>query len=377
VAALKQEAADKGWVQVIVQLKTPFVPEGLLKAPGQALEQRQRIQAIQEKLIGRLGSGDYRGLKRFKYSPLLAFTVNESGLQGLLAAPEVQRVVKDEPMELFLSDSVPLIGADDAHTAGFAGAGQTVAILDTGVDSSHSFFSGRVVSEACFSTNEPLLDLISNCPNGQESQIGPGAAVPPSSSLFQFDHGTHVAGIAAGGDNVTPFSGVARSASIIAIQVTTNFDDLGLTVMPSDVLSGLERVFELRNTFDIAAVNLSLGFGNFSTPCDSDPDVAPAKIVVDQLVSVGIAIIAASGNDGSTNSLAVPACISSVVSVGSTNKNDTVSSFSNSASFLDLLAPGASINSSVPGGGFGFNSGTSMSAPHVTGAYAVLLDSSR
>src|SRR5262249_342107 len=65
-------------------------------------------------------------------------------------------------------------------------------------------------------------------------------------------------------------------------------------------------------------------------------------------------------------------CISSAVSVGSSTKSDQVSSFSNSASFLDFLAPGSSITSSVPGGGFATLSGTSMAAPHVAGAWALM-----
>lgn len=70
--------------------------------------------------------------------------------------------------------------------------------------------------------------------------------------------------------------------------------------------------------------------------------------------------------------MGAPGCISSAVSVGSTTKTDQVSSFSNSASFLSLLAPGSSINSSVPGNQFAVFNGTSMATPHVAGAWAIL-----
>ena len=70
--------------------------------------------------------------------------------------------------------------------------------------------------------------------------------------------------------------------------------------------------------------------------------------------------------------MGAPACISSAVTVGSTTKTDSDGGFSNSSSLVELLAPGSSINSSVPGGGFGLKSGTSMAAPHVAGAWAVL-----
>jgi hypothetical protein len=67
-----------------------------------------------------------------------------------------------------------------------------------------------------------------------------------------------------------------------------------------------------------------------------------------------------------------PACVSGVISVGATNNTNVIANFSQTASLLTLLAPGVSINSSVDTGGFGLKSGTSMAAPHVTGAFAVL-----
>jgi len=114
------------------------------------------------------------------------------------------------------------------------------------------------------------------------------------------------------------------------------------------------------------------GTGRFTSPCDTGAVQSAGKVIIDNLRSVGIVTVIASGNEGFIDGLSFPACISTAVSVGSTTKSDVVSSFSNSASFLSLLAPGESITSSVPGGAFAVESGTSAAAPHVAGAWAIL-----
>jgi subtilisin family serine protease len=93
---------------------------------------------------------------------------------------------------------------------------------------------------------------------------------------------------------------------------------------------------------------------------------------VQKLRGVGIATVIAAGNDGLTGYVGAPGCISSAVTVGSTTKTDTVSSFSNLSPAVDILAPGSSITSALPGGAYGIASGTSMATPHIAGAYAVM-----
>ncbi len=373
-----------GTVQVIVGLDVPFAPEGMLASQPQVQAQRTAIASQQQDLLGRLQAYNVRTIRRFTYIPYIALTVDEAALDALIQDPLVLSISRDRRLTPLLDESTTIIGADDAWASGATGAGWSVAILDTGVDSSHPFLKDKVVAEACFSSNDdPEFHdgiITSACPDGTTEQIGAGSAAPCGGGGC--NHGTHVAGIAAGKGN--SMSGVAPDASIIAIQVFSMMQSQEMcgdaywapcaTVYDHDVIKALEHVYALREQHQIAAINLSLGGGEFTSveACDQEPDLLPGKAIVDTLRSVGIATIAAGGNAGADNALAAPACLSNVISVGSTGTNDSVSSFSNKASFLDLLAPGEAINSSVPGNAFQGSSGTSQATPHVAGAWAVL-----
>jgi hypothetical protein len=124
---------------------------------------------------------------------------------------------------------------------------------------------------------------------------------------------------------------------------------------------------------------MSLGGGRFTSTCDAEQ--ADIKAAIDNLRSVNIATITTTGNDFYTDAIISPGCISTSISVGSVRDGgsdvtsgsvDTVSSFSNSASFFSLLAPGEQIFSSVPADTYANKSGSSMAAPHVAGSWAVL-----
>ncbi|WP_426368030.1 S8 family serine peptidase [Streptomyces sp. E-08] len=321
--------------------------------------------------------------QEFETVPVVTLKVDRAGLDRLAAQPHVVSVTEDKVEPPTLDESIPLIGGDAAFAAGKTGTGQAIAVLDTGVDTGHPFLKNRVVAEACFSPSDAESGVVSLCPNGADAQEGIGAAdtaAGPCATMADCDHGTHVAGIAAGnGTGITgaPKHGVAPGANIVAIQVFSQFttEEFCGGAAPcvgsyqSAQLKGLEHVLKLKQAgTPIVSANLSLGNGRYTTACDSDL----RKPVVDSLLSAGVATVIAAGNNGHTDAVSMPGCISSAVTVGSTTDDDELSAFTNRGPLLDLFAPGTGIVSSVPGGTYASKNGTSMAAPHVAGAYAVL-----
>ena len=377
-------AQETGTVRVLVQLDLPFRPEGDLEDVQAVQAQQLGIDGLQEIVLAQLGDTNTAVIATYQYIPYLALELDAAALETLSSLPQVVAIEEDIPVPPALSSSIPLIGADEAWNAGYSGTGQTVAILDTGVDTDHAAFTtggNRIVSEGCYATTNAGYGSTTVCPGGVEEATGIGsgidctAVVGPTNAKAQSDcsHGTHVASIAAG-DNGSNIVGVAPEANIIAIQIFSLFNNTSycggfsscMLTFTSDQISALERVYELRNTYDIASVNMSLGGGQYVSACDSDS----RKAAIDNLRAAGIATVIASGNDGYRDRMSAPGCISSAISVGATDDADNVASFSNIAPFIDLVAPGVSIFAAVPDGA-GTKQGTSMATPHVTGAWAL------
>ena len=350
LAALFEKARQKKTVRVIVQLRTPFQPEGLLDS-AKANDQRAAIAVQQADVVERLAQRfdiDKTVINRFETIPYFALAVDEAQLEALRADPDVAAIEEDVALSPTLYQSIPLIEADVAHNLGYTGAGQVVAVLDTGVIKDHPFLAGKVVSEACYSSRSvPVGEIQSLCPGGVLASTDSDSARDCPPFIYGCGHGTHVAGIVVGRNNTGNMSGVAPDARIIAIKVFSLFN-IGCDKAPSpcviastsNSMNGLERVLQLSNTYKIAAVNLSLGGDRYYDTATCDSANSGLKALIDQLRAVGTATVVASGNEGWNDSLYAPACISTAISVGATTKSDQVASYSNSASFLKLLAPG-------------------------------------
>lgn len=382
-ADLVAKAQQDGSVRVIVGLSTSFTPAGLSAAAS--LNQEAAIQQDRASLVNALPSQHVSVIQEsLNWTiPYVAFSTDAAGLAALAANPLVVQIEEDVPSFHALDLSVPRINAPQVWTAGYTGSGITVAVLDTGTDRTHPAFAGRIVGEACFSSNNPgqgQNTSVSLCPNGQNSQTGVNTGVDCANSIGGCGHGTHVAGIVGGAASGAGNSnGVAPGANIMPIQVFAQFTQLPACLSNygtltcaltwnTDQISALTYVYNQRNNYNIAAANMSLGGGQEFGFCDTDS----RKAIIDQLRGVGIATVIASGNSGFTGSMGRPACISSAISVGATTDDETIASYSNHATFLDLLAPGSSIMSTRNGGGTVQFNGTSMAAPHVAGAWALM-----
>lgn len=336
-----------------------------------------------------------RIVREFGYSAGASMILSRREIDALAREPDVVRVVIDELSRPMLDTSILLIGAATMHSNDLSGLNRSIAILDTGVDHQHPMFSGRLVDSACFSST--VTDQSQSfCPDGVEEDTT--SATAGDNCLMESDtgslqsndcfHGTHVAGIAAGASQNVPSGptiiGVAPSSGIVAVQVFSYFNDdsfCGSGRSPcalsysSDQIAALEWLNTNRVALNLASINMSLGGGRHHSACDADS----RNTIISTLRSNGVATVISSGNSGYTDSVGAPGCVEPAVTVGSTTDADLRSGFSNSAPMVDVLAPGSAIQSATTtanGDGtakFRIASGTSMSAPHVAGAFSVLM----
>jgi subtilisin family serine protease len=311
-----------------------------------------RYRALRDKVDAALGAASGERLKDYAHLPMTFRRFRTfAAARAYAAHPEVKAVYANEKLYPVLAQSLPLIGQPTVAAVGEEGAGTTVAVLDSRIDYARAEFG------YCTAPGVPVGCKVV-------------AAVTTGSGATSTAHGTNVA---------ASVLGVAPGSRIAMLDVFS-----GSVAYTADVIEAIDWSIGNRSLYNIVALNMSLGDGlRYTTPCTSgNPYATP----ITNARNAGIVVVAAAGNNAFTDGIGKPACTPGAVSVGAvydaniggvtwgsnlctdaTTTADKVACFSNSASFLTLLAPGAMITA----GGSSMG-GTSQAAPHVAGAAAVL-----
>jgi MYXO-CTERM domain-containing protein len=319
-----------------------------------------RYRALKARALSALPRRDTELRRDYRHIPMAFLRFRDTAaLLRLLVREEVVAVYEETRLYPHLTETLPLIGQPQVNQImGRTGSGAAVAVLDTGVDYTRSEFG------SCTAPGVPAGCRV----------VAALDTAPEDNARDAHGHGTWVAGTA---------TAVAPGAGIVAIDV---FD--GNSASSVDVIEGIDWAIANRALYNIVALNLSLGDGVKYTAACSSKFSNPYRQPIIDARNAGMLSIVSSGNDGFSDGIANPACTPEAVSVGavydanvggrtwtspepdctdSVTAADKVACFSNSASFLTLLAPGAL--TTVTGATV---AGTSLSAPVVSGAVAVL-----
>ena len=372
-------------VEVVVLLRAPSLAE----ASGPRARAAARLAAEQRRFVRALRAAVPQSTVRWRYRLVangLAVVVPRTSLATLRSLAAVRDVVAGVRYEPSLDRSPQQIGAQALWAPGLenAGDGMKIAIIDDGVDQRHPYFdpSGYAMPPGY--------------PKGQKAyttaKVIVARAFPPAGTTWKnagkpFDpdnseHGTHVAGIAAGNPD-TPTSENRRVSGVAPRAYIGNYKALtvptpavGLDGNAAEIVAAIEAA--VADGMDV--INLSIG----------EPEVEPSRDIVaralDAAADLGVVPVVAAGNDydefgrGSVSSPGSSAKAITVAAVSTGAREAAVADFSSAGPTAlslrlkpDVSAPGVGILSSVPDG-WAAISGTSMASPHVAGAAALLLE---
>ena len=361
--------------KVVVALRPQESPTRLGSAFSSAVAERSlraNIQSVQNRVLGAVRLDAPRGLSVLnRYQSVYGFSaiVDASGVSALVKLDDVLYV---EPMPVYEkqdAQAFPLTNTDLAHAAGARGAGVTIAIIDDGIDHDHPAFGGQSAFP-----NSKILGGRDFADNDSD----------PTVDCTAQSHGTSVAGVAAG--NGGGITGTAPDANLVFLKIQSA-SICGQNGLDGDIAGAIDWAVTNRNTFGIKVISMSLGTSStFTNPCSS---IAEAS-ALNAAQSAGMVTLVASGNSAAANGISSPACHPAAVSVGavydanigganfgicndSTTFADKVTCYSNSDTFLDLLAPAHCALTATTGGGtttcFG---GTSSATPYAAGIAATL-----
>src|SRR5574341_886199 len=269
-----------------------------------------------------------------------------TSLENLVESDDVIKLWEDEILSFTLDYSAPQINATVAWTNGYNGSGVKVAVLDTGINSSHPALIGQVILEKDFTTDNNPHDFC--------------------------NHGTHVASII-GSTNET-YKGIAHGASLFNGKVGRFVTETQCGASASNIMSGID--WAIANGGHV----ISMSIGSPISDCSLS---ITANYVNATVITDNVPIVIGAGNGGpSYGSIWTPGCAENAITVGAVDDSNAIASFSSrgpvndggiNRTKPDILAPGINIISAENnGGGWNAATGTSYSTPHVSGVAALV-----
>ncbi|HEY3447727.1 MAG TPA: S8 family serine peptidase [Myxococcales bacterium] len=337
-----------------------FLPKSEDRARRQAVRESQltwRKDRILQRALQARPTAPLKAVSRWPSFPLLAVEVDAAALDALASDPEVRAVHFDRLSRPLGKASFAFTGATEYQAQGQKGSGTAVAVIDSTVRYDNGFFGDcpRPGAPGC------LVSTVQNFSSDPAADVAAGEA-----------HGTNVAGIVLG---------MAPDTRIVSLNVFHY--DVWYDGYVSSLINELDAMQWLTTNaeyYRVVAANMSLGADeNRTRPCNKDPLFAAFQTLWE---TNGILMAVASGNEGYENGLGTPACISLGVTVAAQYDDEyeggscsgflghpgDITCFSCRNGMVDLVAPGVNIDA---GGLYGYT-GTSMAAPHVAGAMALL-----
>jgi len=319
----------------------------------------QAVTAVQEEVllaVAHLDETQFQLSIQYGYIAALVADVGQEALDILRQHPKVTLIQLNAVGEASLTINVPLINGDKVHIltpTSYSGDGISVAVLDSGIDTDHSDFSGGAIVDAkCF--------VNAGCP--------PSNASESNSAEDDYGHGTHVSGI------ITSPNGVAPDSKIVAVKVIND----GGYFQLGNLMSGVDWVITNLDSIrpEIRVMNMSLGLTDrFDDASRCDTAYPSYTKTFNQLANeLDVVVFAASGNNSDTSAIDWPSCLSDVIAIGNSNNNDVLHDSGNRGALVKIVAPGVDIDSTEMSGTTKVDTGTSMSSPMAAGVAALLLE---
>ncbi len=370
---------------VIVRLNYAKTPERKLNQT-EITTQHSDLRTLQDELLARLPKGSYEVVARYDFSPLLDLKVTAPALVVLRQLPDkVLSVSENKSVEPNLREARVVVGAniyEPVQNGGYNGTPYTVAVVDTGVDNTHPFLSGQVVGEACFGNN---------CLRGG---FGPGTAQPDCENVSMqagrnCGHGSAVAGIVAGKLNADGYQGIASGVKLVAVKaVDKTCDDTKpageqctFSFPYSNLAFSLDWISDNLTTYNIASVNASVGAPYETGNCDAALTLYNLDLqkAIDALYEVNVPVVFSGGNewDATKDKMSYPGCYSKAIMVAAAEKDKTVWPKTNLGTKYTnvIMAVGSKVSTAsvqTNPGGLTEGSGSSLAAPEVASAFAIL-----